>query len=144
MNSIKRKRTELLARGIINKISGIKLIGFEDENSLCLTNSKNVLKQLHSIDSTPVDFIKVGMARNDYIIWIQKCFDFLKDKNEWLILVPNCEEPIWANVLVTNFYDAVSSLWDISECNEFVVLDKNTQQIGAIFCEEKYYEFHKR
>ncbi len=143
MNSIQRKKTELVARTVINKLSGIKFIEFENDSSIWTDKCKNTLEQFHSLDSIPTDFIKVGKSRNEYVLWVQNTLSFFNGKKEWLILVPNCDEPIWANVLITDFNAAIASLWDTSECNEFVIVDKKSQQVAAIFNEEKGYELHK-
>jgi hypothetical protein len=142
MNSIRRKRTELAARTIINKLSSIKFIEFENDSSIWIDKCKSILKQFHSLDSIPADFIKIGKRRDDYVLWAQSTLNFFNDKKEWLILVPNCNEPVWANVFITNFNQAIASLWDTSECNEFVIVDKISQRIAAIFNEEKGYEIH--
>lgn len=74
-----------------------------------------------------------------------KFFGFFKFSNhitEYFILVPNCLEPIWANVRILNFTKFIEELWDISETNEFTIADKGTGQIVQIFSEEEYYEIH--
>jgi hypothetical protein len=143
MNSMQRKKTELIARTVINKLSGIKFIGFENDSSIWVDECKSVLEQFHSLDSISTDFIKAGKNRDEYVLWAQSTLSFFNGKKEWLILVPNCNEPIWANVFVINFNEVIASLWDTSECNEFVIVDKKSQQIAAIFNEEKSYELHK-
>ena len=140
---IKRKRAEMIARKVVSQIQGLTLMHFEEENSEWVTKFQSLLKRYHQLDSKPEGFMSVSESRDGYLLWLEQGFDFLKDKEKWVIVVPNCDEPIWAEVLVNDFKIALSSLWEISDCNEFVIADKTTSQVGAVFCEDNGYELHK-
>lgn len=142
-NKIRRKKAELIARRVLNHLSSIELCDFENENSEWIKRFQAVLNQFHKLDSNPVDSIKVDETRDTHLKWIQKGFNFLMSKDEWLIVVPNCDEPIWANVLVKDFYDALASIWDLSESKEIVIANKSSSQIAAVFFEENVYQLHK-
>jgi hypothetical protein len=60
-----------------------------------------------------------------------------------LLFVPNCYELVWANVLVSDFAQALSSLWESFECNEFIIAEKISGQVAAVFLEDNGYELHK-
>ena len=143
INKIRRKKTELTARKILNQLTSIELINFEEENSNWIKKFKAVLDQFHKIDSKPIDLISLNKPREAYLKWIHKGFSFLLGKDEWLIVVPNCDEPIWANVFVKDCHDALVSVWDLAESKEFVIANKSSGQIAAVFSEENGYEFHK-
>ncbi len=143
IHKIRRKKAELIARNVIHLIASLELIEFENENSDWIKKFGMLLNQFHKFDSKPVDSISCESSREDHIEWIQNGFDFLANTDQWLIVVPNCDEPIWANVRVTGFEKAITSIWDVSESNEFVLANKTSCQIGAIFFEEKSYDLHK-
>jgi hypothetical protein len=144
MNKIRRKKAELTARKIIDQLASIELINFEEENSNWIERFKPVLDQFHKIDSKPIDLISLHEPREAHLKWIHEGFDFLLGKDEWLIVVPNCDEPIWANVSVKDSSNALVSVWDLSESKEFVIANKSSGQIAAVFFEENGYEIHKK
>jgi hypothetical protein len=84
----------------------------------------------------------IGDDKNDCILWLVSSLDFLKDKEEWLILVPNCTQPVWANVRVLDFTKAIEELWETSESHEFIIADKSTGLIAQVYSEEHQYEIH--
>lgn len=144
MDKLRKKRNEISARNILGQFSGISLIEFEKEDSIWISRFQGYLSQIQKIDSNPSALIKFGKATNEYLSWIQYELDFLRNKKEWLIIVPNCEGPVWANVLISSFAEALSSLWNNSNSNEFVIADKTSGQVAVVFCEENCYELHKR
>ncbi len=141
LDLIRKKKIELLAHKVINNLLGIKFVRFEDEKSLWIKDIDRILEKIIRIDSTPVENIKIGKKKEEYLLWVQNCLNFLKDKKEWLILVPTSNGSIWTTVLIENFGLATSSLWDMSS-NEFIIANKDLRKVIAIFSEEKYYEFH--
>ncbi|ALC82625.1 hypothetical protein AM592_14355 [Bacillus gobiensis] len=103
---------------------------------------EEVLKQFRRIGSTPSFQKPAGDFKDNYISWIKSSLSFQNDKEELLILVPNCLEPIWANVKILNFAMVIEELWDISQTNEFTLADKNTDHIVQVYFEEEGYEIH--
>ncbi|KAB2494843.1 hypothetical protein F8155_08090 [Priestia endophytica] len=129
------------ARKTLNQLSYLELIDFEDCDSHWLELFESPLKQFRRIDSEPT-YIKPIGDNSNYISWFESSLDFLKGKNEWFILVPNCSLPVWANVRVLNSTKAIEELWEKSEYRDIILADKSTGSISQIFLEEKNYEIH--
>ncbi|WP_026678535.1 hypothetical protein [Fictibacillus gelatini] len=130
------------AKKIINQFSYLELIEFEDDDSLWLNLFEGPLKQFRQIDSKPTYIKPIGDNKNSYISWFENSLAFLKEKKEWIILVPNCPRPIWANVRVLNFTKGIEELWEKSKFHDFIIANKSTGNIVQIFSEEKNYEIH--
>ena len=71
------------------------------------------LKHFRKIDSEPTYSMTIGDS-NGYISWFESSLEFLKEKKEWFILVPNCPFSVWANVRVLNITKAIEELWETS------------------------------
>ncbi|MBA4538816.1 hypothetical protein H1Z61_17210 [Bacillus aquiflavi] len=138
---IQKKIALMNAKKNLNKLSYIELIDFEDYDSHWVKLFEFQLKQFRKIDSDPT-YIKPIGDNNDYMSWFESSLDFLKEKKEWFILVPNCLLPVWANVRVLNFTKAIEELWEKSEYRDIILADKSTGRIAQIFLEEKNYEIH--
>lgn len=129
------------AKKTLNQLSNIELIDFEDYDSRWLKLFEFPLKQFRKIDSEPTYSKPIGDTIS-YISWFESSLDFLEEKNEWFILVPNCQFPVWANVRVLNITKAIEELWETSENRDIILADKSTGSIAQIFIEEKNYEIH--
>lgn len=140
--NIRRKIALMNARQVIKQFSHLELIKFEDHDSLWIDMFEIVLKQFRRIDSTPSYQKPVGEIKSNYISWIESSISFLNNNKELLLLVPNCLEPIWANVKILDFSKVIEELWDISNTNEFIIADKNTTQIAQVYSEEECFEIH--
>ncbi|AFS78657.1 hypothetical protein Curi_c16500 [Gottschalkia acidurici 9a] len=139
---IKRKLALINAKKIMAQFSSIKLIEFEERNSKWIEKFSLVIKEFIKINSTPTYSLKICNKANSYFRWLEESLIFLKDNKEWLIIVPNCNETIWANVVVDSYSKALRELHNISSGREFIVADKNTEIIAAIYHEECEYEIH--
>ncbi|SCC22531.1 hypothetical protein [Bacillus wiedmannii] len=142
---IRRKKALISAEKIISLFSNFKFIEFENPDSAWIELFDIPLKKFRKVDSKPKFCIPIGNVKSKYILWIENSLASLNFSNhitEYFILVPNCLEPIWANVRILNFTKFIEELWDISETNEFTIADKGTGQIVQIFSEEEYYEIH--
>ncbi|WP_367017790.1 hypothetical protein [Priestia koreensis] len=125
----------------LNQLLNIELIDFEDYDSRWLKLFEFPLKQFRKIDSEPT-YSKPIRDTISYISWFESSLDFLKEKKQWFILVPNCQFPVWANVEVLNSIKAIEELWETSEDRDIILGDKSTGSIAQIFIEEKNYEIH--
>lgn len=127
------------ARKTLNQLTYLEFINFEDDDSDWVELFHIPLKQFHKIGSEPT-YIK-PIDDNDYISWFESSLDFLKQKKEWLIWVPNCILPVRANVRVLNFIKALEELWEVSKY-DMIIADKSTGSIAEISKEEKNYEIY--
>jgi hypothetical protein len=117
-------------------------VDIEESDSFWVNKFETLLKCTRQIDSVPTFHLSSGKGKADYLFWIEQKLTFLKDIKKWLIVVPNVNGPIWANVVVDDFNNAIAELWNISETREFVIADKNLEQIVVTFNEEKNFEIH--
>ncbi|EIT84452.1 hypothetical protein A374_15042 [Fictibacillus macauensis ZFHKF-1] len=129
------------AKKTLNQLSNIELIEFEDYDSRWLKLFEVPLKQFRKIDSEPTYSKPIGDTTS-YISWFESSLDFLEEKKEWFIQVPNCQFPVWANVRVMNITKAIEELWETSENRDIIVADQSTGSIAQIFIEEKNHEIH--
>lgn len=143
MELIRKKKHQLIARKILTQMPNITLINFEEDNFVIETLESTLL-QFYKIGAKADSKIVFGKEQVKYNTWLFNELDFFKDKKMWLIGVPNCNDAVWANVLISNFRKAILSLWTISESNEFVIADKESGQIIAVCCEETCYEIYKK
>ncbi|UTR16750.1 hypothetical protein MM221_09770 [Salipaludibacillus sp. LMS25] len=141
-NVIREKIALMRAKETIEKFKHLELISFENFDSHWIQAFTELLKQFNLINSTPTYSKPIGDSDESYLSWFEDSLSFLKEKNQWFILVPNCLQPIWANVKVRHFTKAIEELWTISESNSFLIADKSTGNVAKIFCEEKDYEIH--
>ncbi|MED0991921.1 hypothetical protein [Bacillus nitratireducens] len=142
---IRRKKALISAKKVFSQFSNLELIEFENPDSEWIKLFDTALKQFRNIDSNPTFHIPIGDVKSKYILWIESSLgslSFSNHRTEYFILVPNCLEPVWANVRILNFTKSIEELWDISETNEFIIADKSTGQIAQIFSEEECYEIH--
>ncbi|PFY85636.1 hypothetical protein [Bacillus pseudomycoides] len=145
---IRRKKALISAKKVFSQFSNLELIEFENPDSAWIELFDAALKKFRNVDSKPTFHIPIGDVKSKYILWIESSLgslgslSFSNHKTEYFILVPNCLEPIWANVRILNFTKSIEELWDISETNEFIIADKSTGQIAQIFSEEECYEIH--
>ncbi|QCT01655.1 hypothetical protein E6C60_0935 [Paenibacillus algicola] len=138
---ILKKIALMNAKKTLNQLSYIELIDFEDYDSQWLKLFEFPLKQFRRIDSEPTYSKPIGDTIG-FISWFESSLDFLKENNEWVILVPNCQSPVWANVRVFDITKAIEELWETSENRDIILADKSTGSIAQIFVEEKNYEIH--
>ncbi|MED2794092.1 hypothetical protein P4256_20590 [Bacillus wiedmannii] len=142
---IRRKKALISAKKSIGQFSNLELIEFENPDSAWIELFDIALKKFRKIDSKPKFCNPIGNVKSKDILWIENSLtslNFSNHKTEYFILVPNCLEPVWANVRILNFTKFIEELWDISETNEFTIADKGTGQIVQVFSEEEYYEIH--
>ena len=139
---IQRKIALMNAKKVVNQFSYLELINFEDYDSHWLEVFEVPLKQFRKIDSEPTYSKPIGDNKEGFISWFVSSLSFLGEKKEWFILVPNCSQPVWANVRVLKFSKAVEELWETSESRDFIIADKSMGIIAQIYCEEKNYEIH--
>lgn len=138
---ILKKKALMNAKKTLVQLSNMELINFEDFDSQWLKLFEFPLKQFRKINSEPTYSKPIGDTV-DYISWFESSLEFLKEKREWFILVPNCQFPVWANVRVLNSKKAIEELWDISENCDIILADKSTGNIAQIFLDENNYEIH--
>lgn len=138
---ILKKIALMNAKKTLNQLSYIELIDFEDYDSQWLKLFEFPLKQFRRIDSEPTYSKPIGDTIG-FISWFESSLDFLKENREWVILVPNCQFPVWANVRVFDITKAIEELWETSENRDIILADKSTGSIAQIFVEEKNYEIH--
>ncbi|MDH2886629.1 hypothetical protein [Bacillus cytotoxicus] len=142
---IRRKKALIRAKKVFSQFSNLELIEFENPDSAWIELFDTALKKFRNVNSKPTFHIPVGDVKSRYILWIESSLgslNFSNHKTEYFILVPNCLEPVWANVRILDFTKSIEELWDISETNEFIIADKSTGQIVQIFSEEECYEIH--
>ncbi|MEC1259577.1 hypothetical protein P9D34_03775 [Bacillus swezeyi] len=130
------------SKKVLKQFSHLEFIEFESYDSQWLQVFNAPLEQFSLIDSEPTYSKSVGDSNEAHISWFESSLNFLKEKKEWLILVPNCPLPIWANVKVLNFSKAVEELWQTSESHNFIITDKSSGTLAQIFSVEKNYEIH--
>ncbi|QHC05737.1 hypothetical protein GRQ40_04735 [Anoxybacillus sp. PDR2] len=130
------------AKKVLKQLLYVELIAFEQHDSHWLKIFEISLKQFRKINSKPKYLMPIRDDKNDYILWLVNSLYFFKDKEEWLILVPNCTQPVWANVRVLDFTKALEELWKTSESRSFIIADKSTGLIAQIYSEEQHYEIH--
>jgi|GEM_PF-1817635 len=140
--NIQEKIAFMKAKKVLEQFSNLVFIEFESSKSQWLQVFETPLEQFSLIDSKPTYSKPIGDDNEAYISWFINSLNFLEEKKEWLILVPNCPLPIWANVQVLDFTLAIGELWQTSESRNFIIADKSTGIIAQIFSEEKSYEIH--
>ncbi|MDY0404822.1 hypothetical protein P5G51_004870 [Virgibacillus sp. 179-BFC.A HS] len=138
---ILKKIALMNAKKTLNQLSYIELIDFEDYDPQWLELFEFPLKQFRRIDSKPTYSKPIGDT-SGFISWVESSLDFLKENKEWVILAPNCQFPVWANVRVFDTTKAIEELWETSENRDIILADKSTGSIAQIFVEEKNYEIH--
>ncbi len=138
---IQKKIALMHAKNSIKQFSNLELINFENKDSSWLALYENTLKQFRQIDSEPTYSRPIENSDND-LSWLKNSLDFFKEKKEWLIVVPNCPLPVWANVKVLDFSKALEELWEEAESGDIIIADKSTGQVIQVFSEEKDYEIH--
>lgn len=136
-----KKIAVMNAENTMESLSYLSLIHFEEYDSPWLKRLEKSLKQFRKIDSEP-DYSKANEKNLDYISWFESVLGFCKTNKEWLILVPNCQFPIWANVKVLNSTKALEELWDTSEDRDIILAVKSTGDIAQIYLEEDKYKGH--
>jgi hypothetical protein len=141
-NIMREKIALTRARQTVERFKHLQLISFENVDSSWIQVFEEPLEQFSYIDSTPTYSKPIGDSKESYLSWFEDSLSFLKEKNEWFILVPNCLLPIWANVKMTHFTKAIEELWTTSESNDFLIADKTTGNVAQMFCEEEDYEIH--
>lgn len=139
MEKIKKKLAFNKARTTITNFIQVEFIAFEEDADY-LASLEDILKGFRKIGSQPTYTTKSNNP--DYMNWIEESTSFLKTIKEWVILVPNSELPVWANVRVLNFSHAIRELVNISESGEFIIADKSSGYIVQLFVEENNYEIH--
>lgn len=139
---IQQKIAIMNAKKVLNELLYLEVIDFEEYDSNWLKVFEISLKQFRKINSKPKYLMPIGDDKNGYVLWLVSSLDFFKDKEEWLILVPNCTQPVWANVRVLDFTKALEELWKTSESRSFIIADKSTGLIAQIYSEEQHYEIH--
>lgn len=125
----------------LKQLSYLEFIKFEEYDSYWLQLFDSQLKHFHKLNSIPT-YSKSYENNNENIVWLENSLDFLKNKKEWLILVINYPRPVWANVRVLNYTDALEELWESSDYHELIIADKSTGKIAQVFSEEDSYEIH--
>ncbi|WP_212029828.1 hypothetical protein [Metabacillus lacus] len=138
---ILNKKALMNAKNTLILLSHIELINFEDYDSQWLKLFEFPLKQFRKIDSKPTYSKPIGDTIC-HISWFESSLEFLKEKKEWFILVPNCQFPVWANVRVLSITKAIEELWETSENRDIILADKCTGSIAQISLEENSYEIH--
>lgn len=139
--NIVKKLSLINAKKTMKHLSYLDLIEFEEYDSIWLKLFEIPLKQFRKIDSEPA-YSKSYDSNLDYISWFESVIGFLKLNKEWIILVPNCQFPVWANVNVSDSTKALKELWDTSEDRDIILAVKSTGDIAQISLEEDKYEVH--
>ncbi|MBS2970789.1 hypothetical protein J9317_18760 [Metabacillus sp. KIGAM252] len=132
----------MTAKKVMQQLTYLELIDIEEHDSTWLQVFESKLKEFRRIDSKATYTKSVSDLENNTILWIENTLSFLKEKKEWLIVVPKCPEPVWANVQVLDYTKAIGELWNTSESNSFLIADKSTGTVVQMFFEEQCYEIH--
>ncbi|NIK25257.1 hypothetical protein [Paenibacillus lupini] len=138
---IRRKISLMEAKKILENFQTMNLINVEDTNSIWVEGFQPLLRETRKYESVPTNSINKDQEV-DFLEWIKEQLTFLKDINEWLIAVPNVNDPVWASVLVNDSSAAITELWTKSENHEFVIAIKSIKQIAVIYNEEHVFEVH--
>jgi hypothetical protein len=139
-NVIQRKISIINAKKSLQNLKHLKLIDFEEQGSKFVVGVEPILIEMRKIKSKPTFKKTIGESEED-LSWLQDKLLFLKDENEWLIVVPNTVYlPIWANVAVRDYNGAISEMWDIGP--EFCIAIKKESKVTQVFIEEYSIEVH--
>lgn len=135
------KKTSLLkAKAILNGLSYLKLIDFEYEESHWIELFEHPLKQFRQVDSKP-SYTSAIVGSPMSTVWLEGQLHYFKGKQEWLIAIPDCILPVWANVKVLGFTNALQEIWT-KFGYDIIVADKSEGVITQVFIENTNYEVH--
>ncbi|ADC51500.1 hypothetical protein BpOF4_17295 [Alkalihalophilus pseudofirmus OF4] len=136
-----RKKAIIEAKKTMSALTNFELLNFEEFDSDWLISVENQLQLFRKLDSKPA-FTNANKNKDEVSEWIVNSLDFLKNKKEFSVIIPNTSYPVWANVKVEDLIKGISELLKISISNELSIADKSSTIIAQIYSEEKGYEIH--
>lgn len=139
---INEKKAMINATRIISSFKYIEFKRFEDRESKSINEISKVLDEFNYINSNPNYIMEKGKFKESYINWIIECLDYLREIDEWIIIIPDCKIPVWATIIVKEFENAILELWDMSKGSDIVIVSNKNLSIAVIYDEEYHYEIH--
>ncbi|MDV2686472.1 hypothetical protein RYX56_19055 [Alkalihalophilus lindianensis] len=136
-----RKKAIIEAKKTTSSLTQFELLNFEEFDSDWLISFEDQLQLFRKLDSNPT-FTNANINKDEVSEWIINSLDFLKNKKEFSIIIPNTSYPVWANVKVEDLIKGITELLKMSVSNELSIADKSSATIAQIYSEEKGYEIH--